>query len=430
MSTSRHRGRFWSPGGDTVPGTLEISESGDLRLEIQGRIHEGHSTIGGTDETVQIAGEIAHSPVPGPTVTLFRCVRTKFRFGTGGSEEHWFAQRALIGRSVVKPDAVFTKVTMSIRGLAQFLGRVPALGDWETPVIHLPSPRTEVERFTTSDWTVTFGWKTSSRGNSTYLEVKQSPFIEVELAQPCSVDAVLGEIVPIFEAILTMTLQAHARAESITVSSSDGRDTYHVFGPRVGAAAAAEGEPHQIELLFSLAELPEKHALIGRVRQLFSQYPEFTALFLGHERAPPRYVEDRMRGSVLALSHLAGLFPAASHQARQWLDSLEHVPVQVRAFLPSAALVAVPELARELLTAGLCTALRVTSKESFVEGIGLAFRWATLREGVQASGRDMLRLHHQLRALTYLVLLRYLGFAPDEAERRIVRYIEDLGIQL
>jgi hypothetical protein len=430
MSTGRHRGRFWSPGGDTVPGTLEIAESGDLRLEVQGRILEGHSWSGGAEETAQIEGEIVHIPLLGSAVTLFRCLRTKFRFGAGGPEEHWFAHRALIGRTAVQPDAVFTRVTMSIRGLTPFLGRAPSLGDWESQHIQLPPLRTDVERFTAGDWKVCFGWATNRRGSSTYLEVKQEPFIEVELAQPCSVDAILSEIVPVFEAILTMTLQAHARIESITVSSSHERDTYRVLGPRVGAPTAPEREPDAYELLFSLAELPEKHALIERGRQLFAQYSEFTALFLGHERVPPRYVEDRMRGSVLALAHLAGLFPAASHHAREWLSSLEHVPEQVRAFLPPAALVAVPEITRELLTPGLCKALGVASRESFIEGVGLAFRWATLREGIQASGREMLRLHHQLRALMHLALLRYLGFSPEEAERRIVRSIEERGVPL
>jgi hypothetical protein len=429
MSAGRYRGLFWPPEGDPVPGSLEISDSGDLHVELQGQLLEEQGAFGGPEEAARIEGEIADSPFPGPFVTLFHCLRTMERFGTGGTLEQWLAHRALIGNEAVEPEALFERVTLSIRGLDAFLGEVPPLGDFRSKVLRIPEAQTEVGRLTAGDWKVIFGWRTSRHWGATHFRLNQSPFIEIELERPCSVDEVLREVVPVFEAILTIAMQAHARIEQITVGSSRERGAYRVLGPRVEAPVTSDREPHEPELLFRLADMPGGHVLIERVRQLFSRHPEFTAIFLGTERAPRYpYVEDRMRVSVLALAHITNVFPEVGARAKGWITALENAPAQVQAFLPSAALVAVPELVRELLTPGLCEALGVSSKESFVEGIGPAFRWATLREGTRVSGRDQLRLSHQLRALIHLSLLRFLGFEHEEAERRMVRSIKQLGI--
>ncbi|HZH76719.1 MAG TPA: hypothetical protein VEY88_11840 [Archangium sp.] len=427
MSADRYRGLFWSPEGDPVPGALEITDSGALHVEIQGQLLEKRSRWGEPDEAARIHGEIADSPFPGPVVTLFRCLLTNRKFGTGGSLERWLAHRALIGNEAVEPDAVFERVTLGIHGLAAFLGEGPPLGDFRSNLIQVPDFRTEVEQLTLGDWTAVFGWRTSRHGSATSFRLEQSPFIEIELERPRSVDEVLSAVVPVFEALLTIALQAHARVEQIIVSSSHGRNAYRVLGPRVEVPVASDRKPHESELLFRLTDMPGGPALIERVRRLFAQHPEFTALFLGHERAPPRFVEDRLRASVLTLAHVTPVFPGVSERSREWLTMLENAPAQVRAFLPSAALVAVPELARELLTPSFCDALGVTSKESFVEGIGPTFRWAALREGTHASGRELLRFNHQLRALLHLALLRFLGFEPEDAERRMVESIKQRG---
>jgi hypothetical protein len=425
MSISRYRGLFWSPEGEPAPGALEISDSGDLHVEVQGELFENGGRWEEPEEPVRIEGEIADSPFPGPAVTLFRCLRTQKQFGGGGSLEKWLAHRALIGNNIVEPDKLFERVTIRTRGLAAFVGRTPPLGRTDSRVLQLPDFRIEEKQFAVADWKVIFGWTTRRRGDATSFQVSRSPFIEIALEHLRSVDQVLQDIVPVFEALLTIALQGHDRIEEITVSSSQERDAYRVLGPRVEAALSkSKREPYESELLFSLADMAERPSIIDRVRGLFSRLPEFTAIFLGHERAPPRYMEDHVRVSVLTLAHLTNLFPAISERATQWLDSLGKVPVQLQSFLPSAALVAVPELARELLTPALCRAFGVTSTEEFAQSIGPAFRWATLREGTPSSGRDLLRLHHQLRALLHLALLRYLGFEPEEAERRMVHAIE------
>jgi hypothetical protein len=430
MSADRYRGLFWSPEGDPVPGALEISASGTLHVEIQGQLLEKHSRWGESDEAARIHGEISDSPFPGPVVTLFRCLPTQREFGPGGSLERWLAHRALIGDEVVESDAVFERVTLGIRGLAAFLGDAPSLVDVENDIIQIPDFWTEVERLTIGDWKVGFGWRTNRHWDATHVKLEQSPFIQIELGRPHSVDEVLSDVVPVFEALLTIALQAHARVEQILVSSSDEQNAYRVLGQRVEVAGTSNRRLDRSKLLFLLADMPGGHALIERVRQLFAQHPEFTAIFLGHERAPPHYVEDRLRVSVLTLAHCTPVFPGVGERARQWLTALENAPAQVRAFLPSAALVAVPELVRELLTPNLCEALGVRSKESFVEGIGPAFRWATLREGTQDPGRELLRLNHQLRALLHLSLLRFLGFEPEDAERRMVHFIKQRGIPM
>jgi len=426
MSADRHRGLFWSPGGDPVPGVLEISDAGELHVELQGQLLEDQSTWD-EHEAAQIQGELANSPFPGPDVTLFRCLRTTRRFGVGGSLERWFAHLALIGTETVESDAVFERVTLGIRGLAAFQGTGSSLVDSRSNVIQIPDFWTDVERLSVGDWKVGFRWRTSRHWSATYVRLERSPFIQIDLERPHSVDEVLGHVVPVFEAILTMALQAHAQVEQILVSSSGERNAYRVLGPRMEEPVASDRQPDESELLFRLTDMPGGPALIERVRQLFAQHPEFTALFLGHERAPPRYVEDRLRASVLTLAHVTPVFPGVSERAREWCTALENAPAQVRSFLPSAALVAVPELARELLTPSFCEALGVTSKEFFVEGIGPAFRWATLRQGTQTPGRELLRLNHQLRALLHLALLRFLGFEPQEAERRMVESIKQRG---
>lgn len=430
MSASRYRGLFSSPDGDPIPGALEISDSGDLHIDIQGQLFDWDDPLRAPDEAARIEGEIADSPFPGSIVTLFRCLRTNRNFGVGGSREQWLAHRALIGNDVVAPDAVFARVRIGLRGLAGFLGRAPPLGDFESKVILIPEFKTEVQRFSVGDWTVVFGWAASRHWGSTYFRVEQSPFIELELARPYSVDEVLRDIVPVFEAILTIALQAHARVGSITVSSTHKRDAYRVLGPRVEESGASEREPDSSELLFRLTDMPGGHALIERVLHLSSQHPELMAIFLGNERAPPRYMEDRVRVSVLTLAHLAKAVPGIIEGARACLTALERVPAPVLAFLPSAALVAVPELTREVMTSSVCEALGVSSKEAFIEGIGPAFLWVTLREGAQVSGRDLLRLNHRLRALVHLALLRLLGFEPEDAERRMVGAIKQRGIPL
>ncbi|HLL00873.1 MAG TPA: hypothetical protein VK539_09820 [Myxococcaceae bacterium] len=429
MSAGRYRGLFWAPDGEPVPGILEIAESGALSVELQGRLLAGGSAWHMPDEAVRMEGEIADSPFPGPMVTLLGCLQTQRRSGIGGSLERWLAHRALIGNAAVDADMLFDRATLGILGLSAFLGQRPPLGDPASEVFRVSPPRTEVERFVVGDWKVVLGWGTSSSRQASSLQLEQAPFIEVELEEPCSVDDVLGKVVPVFEAILTIALRVHARSEQIMVGSSDKRAVYRVLGPRVEAPADSKREFHRSELLFHLAEMPGGSGLIERTRQMLAQHPEFAATFLGYERAPPRYVEDRVRASVLTLAHLARVFPGVIERSRQWLTFLESAPEQIQPFLPSAALVAVPEFVREMLTPRLCEALDVSSKEAFVGEIGPAFRWATLREGSQ-TGYDILRLNHQLRTLLHLALLKYLGFEPDEAERRMVESIQQRGLML
>lgn len=428
MSTGRYRGLFWSPEGEQVPGTLELSDSGELRVELQGRLIGESRSLDEFDEVARIEGEIAASPFPGSMVTLVHCLWTKRQSGRGGSWEEWLAQLALIGNDIVEPDAVFDRVIISLRGLGAFIGKKPPLGDFQGKVIQIPESPTKVEQITVGEWKVVFGWLSSMEPGAVTLRLNQSPFIEITLEKPLPVDEILGKVVPVFEAILTIALRAYARVEQITVGSSREKDAYRVLGSRVDVPIESGREPREFEFLFRLEDKLGGHMLIERVRRLFSQHPGFTDTFLGYERAPPRYVEDYLRATVLALAHLTGAFPDISERWRWRLTTLKDVPAQVRAFLPSAGLVAVPELARELLTPGIGEALGVSSKEAFIESIGPAFRWAMLREGTDASGRDLLRLNHQLRALLHLALLRLLGFEHEEAEQRMVHSIQQRGL--
>jgi hypothetical protein len=361
-------------------------------------------------------------------VTLFHCMWTKRQFGSGGSWERWLAQYALIGNNIIDPDAVFDRVRINLRGLGAFIMERPPLGNWESKTIQIPDFSTKVQQLTVGDWKVVFGWLFSMRWGATHLQLNQSPFIEITLEQPCPVGNILSNVVSVFEAVLTIALRAHARVEQISVSSSREREEYRVLGPRVEVPIESGREPHEFDFLFHLKDMAGGYTFVERMRQIISQNPEFTATFLGYERAPPRYVEDRLRGSVLALAHLTSAFPGVSQRPREWLAALENAPAEVRVFLPSAGLVAVPELARELLTPSICEALGLSSKEAFIESLGPAFRWAMLREGTGASGRELLRLNHQLRALLHLSLLRLLGFEHEEAERRMVHSIKQRGV--
>lgn len=424
MNSGRFRGVFWSDPGKQVPGTLDVSPSGELDLEVLGSLDARPPFEKGAEELAQITGELAESPFPGPMVTLLGCLRTRYHFGTGGVVQRWLAHRALVGRETVHEGAGFHRVTLTLRGLSAFLGRAPSLIDFATRSMTIPTELQPVGRLDAEGWTADLGWRTIGRWSAEHVHVDSTPVVEVSLTEPLTVDGVLSQVVPTFELLLTLAMREYAGIEGLTLHAAHEGESYQVLWPQISKSEATRRNPHAFELLFRWGELPGGSAAVRRLQSLFREQRNFTATFLSNERSPGRYVEDRLRAAVVGHAHFAAADPSRLDSARQALARISNVPSEVRAFMPSAELIAVRAHLADLLTPAVLGALGALEKEAFLDEVGSAFRWATLREGDSVPARALLGLGHQLRALLFLALLRFIGFEAADAEMRWLQSLQ------
>lgn len=115
-------GYFWLPGHDDlkVPGTLKITDGGNIELEIVGYFEEKSEVLNREMEFERIIGEVEKDGL----VTLENCFYTRksYPFGTI-TKSRLCVNRALIGAGYEKDEiATFSSVSFTVEGISEWLG--------------------------------------------------------------------------------------------------------------------------------------------------------------------------------------------------------------------------------------------------------------------------------------------------------------------
>lgn len=115
-------GYFWLPDNEDkkIPGTLTISDGGDIELEVVGLFDESIKALHGEDDLSRIVGHVEKDGL----ITLEKCFYKKKNFAFGGiSKSLVYVNQVLSGVAYEKDEAVtFNTVSFSVEGLNEWLG--------------------------------------------------------------------------------------------------------------------------------------------------------------------------------------------------------------------------------------------------------------------------------------------------------------------
>lgn len=158
-----HEGYFWLPSSKPehkVPGTLTISDGGNIELEIIGLFEESFHGFNNDGDLGIVVGKVEKLG----EVTLQDCFYTKRNFSFGGvSKSLVYVKRALVGKVYLDSSLRFHSVQFSVEGIDEWVGisgiSVSDLDVKRSFVISY-SPPEEVEVSLENDMTlkITYEW--------------------------------------------------------------------------------------------------------------------------------------------------------------------------------------------------------------------------------------------------------------------------------
>lgn len=127
--TERFSGDWWLPGGEDSPikGTLEVTETGDMTLELLGTItgeDGGWLTEAESDLEQSRVHPLVHGVGRGSSFTLLDCFQTRssLHLPAGMSSEMLHVGRALQGAHLTTPDLTgFTSIWFEIDGMVEWM---------------------------------------------------------------------------------------------------------------------------------------------------------------------------------------------------------------------------------------------------------------------------------------------------------------------
>lgn len=115
-------GYFWLPGSEDkkIPGTLTISDGGDIELEVVGLFDESIKGLNGEDNLNRIIGHVEKDGL----VTLDNCFYRQKNFAFGGIAKSLIhVNQALSGVAYEKDEKVaFHTISFSVEGLNEWVG--------------------------------------------------------------------------------------------------------------------------------------------------------------------------------------------------------------------------------------------------------------------------------------------------------------------
>ncbi len=377
------RGLFGrSPDELTISGRLEIDQEGEVFVDL----FSWAGDLFDKSPVPVLYGELAEAESGHAHVTLFDCLATGRHWGTGGPLEKWFAHRALFGNAFVAVDEPYREVRVSFRELGAFLGDAPE---------PLAGELSDVDA-SSDGWRSSLLWRRDAQTKGPKATVEVRPFFSMAPAEPMQLGVLLSSVTPVIEGILSVALRRRPKTELTELEAADG-SVLRLVGSRVDRPLKIRDVfPH--DLLFRLKDVPSASELMSAARRLFHERPNFGQIFLSYERAPPTFVEDRVRGSITSLMHLTDVVNDAVPEGLE----------------PSASLRAVPQLIEGVVHGDVERLIGMSGRQ-LAARMTTAYRWAVYRQGAAMSGRELLSVHHQLRAVIHLLCLAGLGF--DEGTR-------------
>ena len=177
-------GYFWLPLAPEkkIPGTLSISDGGNIELEVVGLFDEGIKALNSHDDLKRIVGHIEKDGL----VTLDDCFYKKKDFAFGGiSKSLVHVNRAFSGVAYEESESVsFNTFQFSVKGIDEWVGisGIKVDNQYErrtTTITYLPSEEISLNLNNGMQLLITFSWTLPGFPNATEAKITQKTYFKL-----------------------------------------------------------------------------------------------------------------------------------------------------------------------------------------------------------------------------------------------------------
>ena len=308
-------GQWWLPDKEKecAAGTLQVSESGDLRLRVIGSL--GPPAVSKSNGYPVILGSVDKCPF-GDIVTLSGCMLGGSSIGSSTStRENYHASRAYFGRisngrMILRSRACPCACRLYRTGAHDYSG---------FPEVHFPSGKPEEPAPVLSyaqknplsakvpDGRLVFGVSIGSDQSQRERCFRESVGFSISCETAKSTDQLNEEYVYPLQNLMTFVCDRPQEVEEFSVRSGEFRwnaaePEIRVIGPRVQPEEEGDApEPvRYFQMLFTLADVdfPE---FIGKWLRITAKYGDACGVFFGLQYGPPAYLDMAFPSVVQSL---------------------------------------------------------------------------------------------------------------------------------
>lgn len=217
-------GYFWAPEApdNKLPGTLTISDGGEIELEVIGNFDLGPSLPSPSDEldVKKIFGQIEKAGC----VTIDDCIYRHKNFSFGGiAKSTLHGHRALFGVHLSDEEPQIDTYRCSLEGLDEWIviSGIEVKTDFEKKTAQItfkPPPRFSYDLGDGFTIAIIFGWSAPFSGGSTEAKITQQAYLEIRSKKLKP----LGEFIYIayrFANFLALALDESTSFKDVTISS-------------------------------------------------------------------------------------------------------------------------------------------------------------------------------------------------------------------
>ena len=261
-------GYFWTPDAPEkkLPGTLTISDGGEIELEVIGNFDASPGLPKPPDEmdVKKIIGEIEKVGV----VTIDHCLYRQKNFAFGGiAKSNLTGHRALFGVHLLDPEPNIDTYRCSLEGLDEWvsISGIKARTDFEakTATITFESPpKISHDLGDGFTFSIGFAWTAPFAGGSSEAKITQRAYVEIKSNKLRS----LRDFIYIsyrFANFLALALDESTSLKDVTISSNEiVRDW--------GDGDEKKTRPIQIETYYQSLPFSESEPRLKRPNMLFT----------------------------------------------------------------------------------------------------------------------------------------------------------------
>jgi len=264
-------GYFWTPDApdNKLPGTLTISDGGEIELEVIGNFDGSAGIPNPMDEmdVKKIIGQIEKSGY----VTIDDCLYRHKNFAFGGiAKSTLTGYRALFGVHLLDPEPQIDTYRCSLEGLDEWvaISGIKAQTDFEAKTATItfePPPKISYELTDGFTFSVIFGWTAPFSGGSTEAKITQRAYLEIHSTELRP----LGDFIYIsyrFANFLALALDESTSLKDVTISS-------YAIVQDFGGGEDKKTKPIQIETYYQSLPFSESVPQLKRPNMLFA-YPQ------------------------------------------------------------------------------------------------------------------------------------------------------------
>lgn len=264
-------GYFWTPEDpeNKLPGTLTISDGGEIGLEVLGNFDASPDRPSLTDkmDVKKIIGEIEKSGY----VTIDDCFYRQKNFAFGGiAKSTLTGNRVLFGVHLLDPEPQIDTYRCSLEGLDEWvvISGIKAQTDFETRTATItfePPPKISHELGDGFTFSIVFRWTAPFASGSTEAKITQRAYVEI-LSQRLRP---LGEFIYIayrFANFLALAIDESTSFKDITIASRE-------IVLEWGDGDKKKTRPIQIETYYQSLPFSESAPQLRRPNMLFT-YPQ------------------------------------------------------------------------------------------------------------------------------------------------------------